>query len=279
MSIFLFGNSFSQSLETSFNGNSYVLIDNHWNIFNNGNFIKTENKIYVKSYNITTQQIDFIQSNYGTTHVKTYLSHFYVFSLQNNSNLFPILKSIDSLTYVDDVQCGFIAEYHAIPNDPAYNPGVDAAQWHLKSVGFGTKVDSAWDITTGDSNIIVAVLDNGVDYYHPDLGMGADGYENIYKNPNEEPWVSPINPTTGNGVGNSIDNDGNGYIDDWKGWNFFTNSISGGTKDANWWLSPPKITNTHGTPIAGIIASKTNNGIGASGIAGVGETKVFKFYL
>ena len=71
MSIFLFGNSFSQTLETSFNGNSYVLIDNHWNLFTQGYFTKTENKIYVKSYNITPQEISYVVTNTTSKIIQT----------------------------------------------------------------------------------------------------------------------------------------------------------------------------------------------------------------
>ena len=100
----------------------------------------------------------------------------------------------------------------------------------------GADIDApeAWDITTGSSDVIIAVMDSGVDYNHEDLSA------NIWSN---------IDETL-----NGNDDDGNGYIDDVRGWDF----VNG---DNN-----PVDSNDHGTHVAGTIAAKGNN---ATGIAGV----------
>jgi subtilisin family serine protease len=126
-----------------------------------------------------------------------------------------------------------------IPNDPLFNK-----QWHLLNTGQdgGTpgadiRATEAWNITTGDSTIIVAVIDCGVDKEHPDLKS------NIWVNKREIP-------------GNGIDDDGNGWVDDTFGWDFIVN-------DNN----PVPHGNSHGTACAGLIAAVQNNGVGVSGIA------------
>lgn len=117
----------------------------------------------------------------------------------------------------------------AIPNDPRF-----AQQWHL-GAGKGINAVAAWDQTTGDDELVVAVIDTGVDYLHPDLAA------NIWQNPGET-------------AGDGIDNDNNGYIDDIRGINPADGNVDPMDEDG------------HGTVIAGIIAATTNNNTGVAGI-------------
>ncbi len=131
----------------------------------------------------------------------------------------------------------------ATPNDTYFN-----RLWGLHNTGqdvyntSGTSdadIDAieAWNITTGSSQVIVAVVDSGVDYNHPDLAS------NIWTNPGEVP-------------DNGIDDDENGYIDDVNGWDFVD-------PDDN----DPMDLNNHGTHVAGTIAAIGNNDTGVSGVA------------
>jgi subtilisin family serine protease len=130
------------------------------------------------------------------------------------------------------------------PADPLY-----PNQWHLNNSGQtgGTPdadIDApeAWDRTDGprggSANIVIAIIDTGVDIDHEDLN------DNIYRN------LAEVNGIPG------VDDDGNGYIDDFSGWDFYHN-------DNN----PRPTTDAHGTCCAGIAAAKEGNGLGGVGIA------------
>lgn len=129
------------------------------------------------------------------------------------------------------------------PNDPGISN-----QWNLTNINMYT----AWDMIKGNPNVIVGIVDSGVEWDHEDIGVGNDSYQNIYLNPGEDVWSNVNDPTTGNG----IDDDGNGLVDDWKGWNYSDNS------------NDVRTTFFHGTFVSGIVAAKTNNGTGIAGISG-----------
>lgn len=101
------------------------------------------------------------------------------------------------------------------------------------------RAPEAWKLKNSAKDIIVAVIDSGVDIKHPDLK------DNIWVNTGEIP-------------GNGIDDDNNGYLDDINGWNFIT-----GKGDP----SPTQAGQSHGTQVAGVIGAKGNNKIGISGVA------------
>lgn len=112
--------------------------------------------------------------------------------------------------------------------------------WGLNGT-YGIDAPNAWELTTGSSNVIVAVVDTGVDYTHPDLAR------NVWTNPYEV-------------AGNGIDDDGNGYVDDIHGINTVTSS------------GDPMDDNGHGTHVSGTIAAVSNNSLGVAGIGW--QTKV-----
>ena len=142
------------------------------------------------------------------------------------------------------------------PNDPGF-----ASQWHYRNLGEGNydfenlnnnhvgakagcdvNALEAWKTCTGDPSIIVAILDEGVMYTHPDLAA------NMWCNPGESVQ------------GAQTDGDGNGYEGDLHGYNFVTESGDITWTDAN--------DSGHGTHVAGTIAAVNNNGKGVCGVAG-----------
>ena len=131
------------------------------------------------------------------------------------------------------------------PNDPRWS-----AQWNLRKID----MPAAWAVTTGSSNVVVAVVDSGVDYTHEDL------QENMWRNPGESGQdLSGKDKAT-----NGIDDDGNGYIDDVHG-------IDTVDHDAdpmdNGLHRPEQAPTYHGSACAGIIGAAGNNRLGAAGIA------------
>ncbi len=138
-----------------------------------------------------------------------------------------ILESLPGVSYVEQNQ-----KYYAdvIPNDPQWS-----SLWGMQRI----QADSAWDITTGSNEVLVAVIDEGIDVNHPDLAANI--------------WVNP-----GEIAGNGIDDDGNGYVDDINGWNFVDDNgqVYGGNPNQD----------THGTHVAGTIGAVGNNGVGVVGV-------------
>ena len=115
----------------------------------------------------------------------------------------------------------------AIPNDAKW-----PTLWGMQKISAPT----AWDNWKGDANFTVAVIDTGIDYNHEDLK------DNIWKNTKEI-------------AANNIDDDGNGYVDDVLGWNFY------------WANNNPMDGNGHGTHCAGTVAGRGNNALGVAGVS------------
>jgi subtilisin family serine protease len=156
-------------------------------------------------------------------------------------NMRNIIHFLNSHEHVVNAQFNHVIEPRNIPNDPQFGQ-----QWHLKNTGQGggnpgSDIDAerAWDLTTGGitplgDTIVICVIDNGLDLNHEDI------HGNIWINHNEIP-------------GNGIDDDNNGYIDDYYGWN---------SVDKNGNISK----GAHGTQASGLIGAKGNNNKGVAGI-------------
>lgn len=141
---------------------------------------------------------------------------------------------------------GYVYATGAIPDDPEF-----VRQWHLRNTGQETAVGTAtpgadidaaraWCIARGSADVVVATLDTGVRFQHPDLA-GV-----IFSNPGEIP-------------GNGLDDDHNGKVDDVHGWDFEDHLVTGGDND-------PSDTHGHGTLVAGLIAAPIDDA-GSVGVA------------
>ncbi|MCK4413304.1 MAG: S8 family serine peptidase [Candidatus Eisenbacteria sp.] len=141
---------------------------------------------------------------------------------------------------------------YAAPNDGFYTN-----QWHLNQANdHDIDAPEAWDIETGDPAVIVAILDTGVRYYHKDLG-GANASSS---NPGAAVGNMWINWAEKNGT-TGVDDDGNGYTDDWVGYDFVDGATNGWPgEDVNTKDNDPRDFNGHGTHCAGNVSAINNNG-------------------
>ncbi|MBV9927665.1 MAG: S8 family serine peptidase [Acidobacteria bacterium] len=159
------------------------------------------------------------------------------------------LAAVESLRAMPEVlyaEPNYVRRKFATPNDPSFS-----SQWSLKNTGqsggvAGADIDAepAWNTTTGSSQVVVGVVDEGIDISHPDLQA------NVWTNPGETP-------------GNGVDDDGDGLVDDVHGWDFFHDDASVYDGHAAF---PADETDAHGTHVAGIIGASGNNGQGIAGV-------------
>ncbi len=139
---------------------------------------------------------------------------------------------------VEWVSYNHLFEPNFTPNDSGF-----ASQWQLQII----EALDAWDISQGDSSIIIGIIDTGIDYLHPDLAA------NLWHNREETP-------------ANGMDDDDNGFIDDTIGWDFVDapSLLAGGddlVRD-----NDPMDEMGHGTFVAGVASATTNNQIGVASI-------------
>lgn len=161
--------------------------------------------------------------------------------LEAGESVEEAILRVQSDPEVEYAQPNYIYRTCLLPDDPSFSK-----LWGLNNTGQNVNGTTgtadadmdgieAWDVETGNPSVIVAVIDTGVDYNHPDLA------NNIWQNPGEIP-------------GNSLDDDVNGYVDDVVGYDFQDGDNS------------PMDPFGHGTHVAGIIAAEGNNGTGITGV-------------
>ncbi len=169
-----------------------------------------------------------------------------------------VKAAYENLPEVEEVRLVDICKMYDtyLPNDP----GLDA-QWYLRNEGFGGDVRAlgAWSESLGDSNVVICILDSGMDWHHPDLGgTHPDKVNGAVWTNWDEYYGTP-----------GIDDDSNGKIDDIRGWDFVNMPASSGWPDEDMTTADndPMDYGSHGTQCGGMAAGITNNGIGIAGVA------------
>lgn len=185
---------------------------------------------FIQSYNFKNGSSIEVEPMFRN-HFEDEIGRIFIVKLSPTDASENILKQLSELSFLNFAEFAPVLKTFLTPND------LDLKQWHLTKI----MAEQAWNIRTGNANIKVAIVDDGVDINHPDLKS------NMYVN-------------TAEIAGNGIDDDNNGYIDDRFGWN------------ANYRIgnpNPPIVNRagfTHGTHCAGITSASTNNGLGIASI-------------
>ncbi len=181
---------------------------------------------------------------------------YYLVKLQGDNQTAAFLEAATQNPAIEYAEPNYVvralgskdANSEVIPNDADFSK-----LWGLKNTGQkdSSNVDGvpgadinatkAWATTTGSRNILVAVIDTGVDYNHPELK------DNIFINSAE---------FGGGKEANGVDDDGNGFVDDFRGWNFASGKSTNNPMDDN----------EHGTHVSGTIGAKGNDGVGVAGV-------------
>lgn len=169
------------------------------------------------------------------------LSLYYEISCVPGKNIEDFINELYATGYFELVEPDYVNRLLFTPNDPSV-----AQQYYLQTI----KAYEAWDVTQGSEAVTIAIVDTGGDMAHPDLR------DNLYTN-----LADPID---------GLDNDNNGFIDDYRGWDFMgtdTLNINNpnfiGDNDPSLFLQGAI---THGVSVAGCASASTNNAVGMAGV-------------
>jgi subtilisin family serine protease len=221
---------------------------------------KIEEKVNTKQIFSTSESLRKINNNFdvkffakGLGKVDERLSKIVKVTFQKETDAQSFLPVIKNDYAIEYIQAANVYHIDYIPNDSLLNE-----QWALEKI----KAFDAWDITAGEDTVLIGVIDTGIDYLHPDLAdklfinRGEIGMDNLGRDKST----------------NGVDDDGNGFIDDYRGWDFTDRvgfPFDTTTGDYLNWDNDPMDENnfSHGTAVAGIIGARTNNSRGIAGVA------------
>ena len=176
-------------------------------------------------------------------HGRADMAGYYAITFADMPDLMAVLEAYDKLDVVEHVEPDGIHRLCYEPNDPMIGQ-----QWAITKI----QAREAWDISHGDRDVVLGIPDTGVDWDHPDLE--ADVWMN----------EAEVNGEAG------VDDDGNGYVDDFRGWDWVTGGYlcdSPHGEDCSVADNNPMDFAGHGSHCSGIAAAVTDNGVGIAGVA------------
>jgi hypothetical protein len=215
------------------------------------NNIKTLNNSLSKiaeDYNLSqfTMLFGVLEKSTGKEELRKYgFDRIIAFTVENKNlpSSLAALSSNEYIEYAQKIEKLNLESVTFTPNDPYFG-----SQYYINTVN----IIPVWDLQQ-NVNVIVGIVDSGIDFLHPDLN------QSYIINPGE----------TGNGKeSNGIDDDNNGFVDDWRGWNFADNN-NNPSDDNNY---------SHGSCVAGIISAGFNNGTGITPVTGNAKSLILKCF-
>jgi serine protease len=246
-------------------GFQFAKFNNDWKVWDGSKFWDvSNNSLRLKFTNKpdSTGLVDFVTDYHLILNHESAIHYFY-FEIDSGYDLMETILSIDTVSNVSFLAPNVAVEQHSSGPDTHFNtqnPG-NYYQWYLDRIG----VPDAWTITHGSPDVVVAVIGDGIDWLHEDLGFGGDSHHSLWTNL-ADPWGTPwpqIPATSAPGDGIDNNNPPNIFVDDYIGANIVS-SIDP-TAASSWQVGPSW---GHETQVSGIIAAKTYNNVGIAGIAG-----------
>ncbi|VVB93595.1 Halolysin [uncultured archaeon] len=194
--------------------------------------------------NVSKKEIENFYKENGVEIIEQnrFMPNQYLLRVKNPKDTLAVADKLQESGWTEFVEPNFISEARkaALPNDVLIKE-----QWHIDNTGQGggkpeedVSASEAWDITTGSSDIVIAIIDDGVDIDHPDLKA------NIWENPNPDNATNDVN-----------------------GWNFYDNNNNPRPRKFTPPYSELAGNDSHGTPCAGVAAAVGDNATGVTGIA------------
>ena len=180
---------------------------------------------------------------------KVDVSLIYFGRIRESLNPVDVARQLDKTGSFEYVEPKYISRIFDTPNDPEFNPNQNAYFARMNAV-------SGWVFAKGDTNVVIADVDGGTYWRHPDLVPNV--WINSAEDNNHNRKFDPTSSATG-GDDDGIDNDQNGFVDDVIGWNFANNS-----NDPTGLAQTPG-SGAHGTATASMFGAATNNGLGMAG--------------
>lgn len=238
----------SYSTETVFNGLNYFSEGEEWFVTYGGDTFRVAPRAIDVRFRdgVSAAAIDSVLAVAGVTHMRSDRRGFHYLRVPEATDVLQVAMGLSELPEVELAETGFEMKFFFTPNDDSLR-----YQWYLHNTGTvrgdtsateDADVDApeAWDVETGDTTAVIAVIDTGIDRLHSDLSLS------MWRNWGEVPL-------------NGVDEDSNGYVDDFWGWNF-------NEGDNN--TLPPSESENHGTVVAGVAGATANNSMGIAGLAG-----------